>query len=57
MSKNKAREIVMAATRDAMVMWANLHRENPLADMDDRLDFINAFVAGVVPEEVRNAAM
>lgn len=57
MSKNEAREIVMAATRDAMKMWARLHSENPLADMDARLDFINSFVAGVVTEDVRKAAM
>ena len=57
MSKRQAREIVMAATRDAMKMWADLHKENPMGDMDARLDFINNFLAGIVPEEVRKAAM
>ena len=56
MEKQVAREIIMTATRDAMAAWNKAHPVDPFKDMDARLDFINAFVAGVVPAEVRKAA-
>lgn len=57
MSKKDARNVIMQATRDAMEMWKALHPENPMADLDARLDFINRFVEGIVPSEVRAAAV
>ena len=55
MSKKEAREIIMKATQDAIRMYNSCGGDK--ADFDNRLDFINTFIAKTVPENIRKLAI
>lgn len=56
MTRDDARKLVMNTSRTAMREYDEQHRGEEI-DMDDRLAYINGFVAATLPAEVRRLAV
>lgn len=56
MTKLDARKLVMNASRTAMREYDEQHRGEEIS-IDDRLAYINGFVAATLPAEVRKLAV
>ncbi len=53
-TQKEAREVIMSETRQAMEEYNKTHHR---IDLDERLNYINAFLMDVVPERIRKLAV